>query len=175
VSVAVRLGERFVLGADFWHATALQTNRVTASVPHPINSGQFRQLAADIGGSSRIETDLHMRAAVLMAFGRRVDLALFAGPSLFSVTQDFVTGLHLRDPFPFDAVFLDAVDARRESKFAYGGNAGFDLTVMVWRFLGAGVTARYAYGSAKFASPGGGTDTIQVGGVQASAGLRVRF
>jgi len=175
LGAAVRLGNNFALGADLWHATALQTSRVTAAVPHPFNAGQYRQLAVDIGSSNRTETDLHMRVALLMRFGRRADLALFAGPSLFSVYQDFITGLRLREAYGSDTVFLDAVDARRESKIALGGNAGFDLTVMVWRFLGVGVTARYAYGSARFTSPGGGVAKVQVGGTQASAGLRVRF
>jgi hypothetical protein len=175
LGAAVRLGDTFALGADFWHATVPQNDHLTATVPYPFYPGRYRPLAVDIGGTSRTETDLHMRVAALVPIGRRADLALFVGPSLFSIHQDFVTALRLREAYPYDTVFLDGVDTQPQSKVTFGGNAGFDLTVKIWRFMGVGVTARYAFGTARFASPGGGTDKVQVGGTQASAGLRVRF
>jgi len=175
VGGAVRFGNSFALGADLWHFTSRQDNHLAAVVPHPFTAGQSRPMDADISSGTRAETDLHMRVQLLMMFGRRVDLALFFGPSVFSVHQNFIVGLRFHEAFPYDTPLLDGVETREVSKVTVGGNAGFDLTVMVWRFLGAGMAARYSYGSTRVQAPGGGSDVIQVGGAQVSAGLRVRF
>ena len=66
--------------------------------------------------------------------GRRLDFTLFAGPSVFTTDQMFVTSLMLsldKEVFPFDTLaFPGAVtETLRENVIGY--NAGVDMT---WRF-----------------------------------------
>jgi hypothetical protein len=56
-----------------------------------------------------------------------------------------------------------------------GINVGADVTYMVTKTFGAGVLLRYAGGSADLATPSGASLSLDAGGFQFGAGVRVRF
>lgn len=179
VSIGVRLSRSAVLGVAYWRSTPLPTASIAATVPHPLDYRAPRPASAGGFAAGRLENDLHLQAALVMPVSRRADLSIFGGPSLFFLRQDLVTldvG-SFRDTYPFDTVNMTgSYHTVRRSKMGVGGNVGFDLSVMVWRYFGVGATARYARGSLELpATMDGYATLVKVGGVQASGGLRLRF
>jgi hypothetical protein len=173
--VGVRFGRRFVLAAAFWRTTPVPSASIGAVVPHPFSYNTPRAASASGVAVSRMENDGHLQLTWLVPLSAHADLSIFGGPSLFYVQQDLVSALSLRESFPYDTVGISGFQTVRNSKTAIGGNVGADVTVMVWRYLGIGVTGRYARGSLAMPSADTGTVNIQVGGAQVSGGLRMRF
>ncbi len=175
-TLGLRLGKRFVLGVAFWHSTSLPTAAVAAVIPHPFSYNTPRPASAFGLAVGRTENDGHLQLTWLLPLSAQVDLSIFGGPSLFYVRQNLVSGdLTLRESYPYDTVGISGFHTSTKSKATIGANAGADVTVMVWRYIGVGVSGRYARGSMTMASADSGTVKMQVGGVQVSGGLRVRF
>jgi hypothetical protein len=172
--VGVRLTPRLVLAVAFWRSTSLPDAAIGASVPHPFSYNTARSTTADLV-VSRMENDGHLQLTWLMPVTRRIDVSIFGGPSLFHLRQDMVSGLSFRETYPYDTVAIAGFESARRSKTGIGANAGVDVTVMVWRNIGVGASARYARGSLTLSAVNGGTISVQVGGAQVSGGLRLRF
>ncbi len=178
-SIGLRLASSFVFGIAYWRSSPIPAASITASVPHPLAYNSPRPASASGVGSTRAENDFHFQLTWLMPVTRRADLSIFGGPSVFFLRQDLVTldAQSFRDAYPFDTVSMTGTfHSVRRSRAALGANAGFDVTVMVWRYIGVGATARYAYGSTNLPTVMDGyTTTVKLGGVQGSGGVRVRF
>jgi len=172
--VGVRLTPRLVLAVAFWRSTGLPDATIDASVPHPFSYNTPRPATADLV-VSRVENDGHLQLTWLMPVARRIDVSIFGGPSLFHLRQDMVSGLSFRETYPYDTVAIAGFQSARRSKTGIGANAGVDVTVMVWRNIGVGASARYARGSLTLSAVNEGSVTVQVGGAQVSGGLRLRF
>ncbi len=173
-TAGVRFGE-FVLAVSFWHATPIPSAGVVAVVPHPIAYNNPRLTTAEGVGVNRLENDGHLQLTWLIPLSSRVDLSIYAGPSIFYVRQDMISSLSLRESFPYDTVGISGFQTVRKSDVAFGGNVGVDVTVMVWRFAGVGVSGRYSRGTADMPSADAGTVKVRAGGAQISGGLRMRF
>jgi hypothetical protein len=148
---------------------------LTAVVPHPFVYDAPRGTTAEDLVVGRSENDGHLQLTWLVPVGRNADLSIFAGPSLFYLRQDVVSNLSFRETYPYDAVSVAGFQAVRRAKAGFGGNAGADLTIMVWRFIGVGVGGRYARGQVKMPGATAGTVNVKVGGAQVSGGVRLRF
>jgi hypothetical protein len=172
--VGVRLTPRLVLAVAFWRSTGLPDAAISASVPHPFSYNTARSTTADLV-VSRMENDGHLQLTWLMPVTRRIDVSIFGGPSLFHLRQDMVSGLSFRETYPYDTVAIAGFESARRSKTGIGANAGVDVTVMAWRNIGVGASARYARGSLTLSAVNEGSVTVQVGGAQVSGGLRLRF
>jgi hypothetical protein len=174
-TVGLRLSPTFVLGVALWRSTSVPTAALTAIVPHPFSYDTPRLTTADDLVVGRSENDGHLQLTWLVPVGRHSDLSIFAGPSLFYLRQDVVSSLSFRETYPYDTVSVSAFQVQRRAKVGFGANAGADLTIMVWRFIGVGVGGRYARGSVTM--PGATADSVKVkvGGAQVSGGVRIRF
>ena len=172
--VGLRLSPRLVLAVALWRSTGLPDAAIGASVPHPFTYNAPRPTTADVV-VSRTENDGHLQLTWLVPVTRRVDVSIFGGPSLFFLRQDMVSALAFRETYPYDTVAIAGIQSARRSKAGIGANAGVDVTGMVWRNIGVGVSARYARGSLTLSAVNDGTISVQVGGAQVSGGLRLRF
>jgi hypothetical protein len=106
----------------------------------------------------------------------KVEFGVSAGPSFWTVKQDFVSGVEITEgPPPFNTVDINSVTLVDESENAVGFNIGVDATYLVTRRLGAGAFIRFAGASVDMPTAGGGTVTLDAGGFQVGGGLRVRF
>jgi hypothetical protein len=173
--LGLRFGQHFVLAVAFWRSAPVPSADISAVIPHPFSYNTPRPASAGGFAAGRVENDGHLQLTWLVPLSSHVDLSMFGGPSLFYVRQDLVSGLSLRESYPYDTVGISGFQTVRKSKAAIGGNAGVDLTVMVWRYIGVGVSARYARASLTMASGDSGTIKVQAGGAQVSGGLRMRF
>jgi len=95
-----------------------------------------------------------------------VDMSVFIGPTIVHVTQDIASvAVASGGQTPTGSLSSESATSGK------AGNAGLDITYRLTRRLGVGVFARYAGGEADLPS----APKLKVGGVQAGAGLRVRF
>ncbi len=174
-TLGFRLSPRFGVAVAFWRSTPSATASLTASVPRFTEYNSPR-LTSGATGVNRLERDGHLQLTWFVPLSNRAELAIFGGPSLFYVKQSLVQTFSWPENFPYDTVTISRYNTIANARTTIGVNAGADVTIMVWRYFGVGVGGRYARGSMTMPSADGtGTVTLQVGGPQISAGLRMRF
>jgi hypothetical protein len=172
--VMVRLAGHFGIG----FALSLVNNdgdaTVNAGIPHPFFFNRLRNIEGTTPAKRR-ETAGHIQAAYLIP-GRRVDVMLYGGPSLFTVRQTLVTDVTYSESFPFDtATYTSATTAESTSKTETGFNVGGDVT---WKFssnVGVGGMVRFARAQATLNATNNAAITADIGGVQVGGGIRFAF
>ena len=119
---------------------------------------------------------MHLSAAWLLPSTGRFGGVLYAGPTVFRITQDAVETLAVTETYPYDTVAIAPGGSPAElSERAVGFHAGADVTWFVTKRLGVGATARYATAKTSVTIGGGSPFDLEAGGFQAGLGLRVRF
>lgn len=121
------------------------------------------------------ELAIHVHGMWLIAFSENVQAAIFGGPTFFKVMQPLVTRVDFTDNYPFDAATYTGVTTTEQHGSTLGYNGGADVSAFFSQYVGVGGIIRFSRGMVKVPSPGGGTATIEAGGLQTGAGLRVRF
>lgn len=142
----------------------------TFAVPHPLFFGSPRTAAVNVSDLGHTETAVHLQAFYQLFSSSRYDASIVAGPSIFRVSRDAVTGATATETgTPFTAVNLTpSFDSA--SKTAVGGNIGLDINYRVSGGIAAGFFVRYTGATAKLPS-----GSVKVGGPQVGLGLRYRF
>lgn len=148
--------------------------QLTASVPHPFFFNQGRAVSGDVGGLTREELAIHVRASYLFPTGRRFQVMAFGGPSFFRVTQDVVADFTYTETYPYDAATFASGQASEARQSKIGVNAGVDVAYFFTDRLGVGGLVQFSGATLDFDTPGGAQD-VKAGGVQAGGGLRLRF
>jgi hypothetical protein len=148
---------------------------LSGSVPHPFFFDRGRDVDAELGQLQREELGIHVQARGVLASGRRAEVGVFGGPSIFRVRQDVVTGFGYGEAYPYDDVTFRSADTTEASATRLGFNVGTDVTMFLTRQLGIGATVQFARGSVNLPSASGDEQRVTVGGVRAGGGLRVRF
>ena len=124
-------------------------------------------MSATQGGAKHSENDVHLNVIWMMPVAHKLDVGIFAGPTIFSVKQETITTATVTEPGPAVTAPLTRV-----SKTTVGFNFGVDVQYMITKRFGVGGIARYSVGSTSIE---GATDKLKVGGFQIGAGGRVRF
>lgn len=156
-------------------ANSTSSVAVTGSVPHPLFFDTPRTTALQRADLTHRQIGFHFQAVYVIPVTEAIDIAVFGGPSVFRVEQDFVTGVTLGPELdPFDTVALTAVATQASQETGIGINVGADVSYMFTEFLGAGGFFRYTSGSVDFTTTAG-VQSIDAGGAQVGGGLRVRF
>jgi hypothetical protein len=148
---------------------------LSGSVPHPFFFERGRSVAAELGQLQREELGVHLQARGIVAAGRRAEVGVFGGPSIFRVRQDMVTGFGYGETYPYDDVTFRSAETTEGSATRPGFNVGTDVTMFLTRQLGLGATVQFARGSVNLPSGSGDEQRVTVGGLRAGGGLRVRF
>jgi hypothetical protein len=165
VGVGYRRANRVALGVSVSAFSRSSTATLAATVPDPVFYNAFTTLNTSTAGLRHTEIGIHPKLSWFVPIGEKIELALSGGPSVIRVTHDV----------PAVTVTIAsrsvAVTADRESGTAIGGNAGADLIYRATPRFGLGFFARYAGGRADLPS----IRRLAVGGLQAGAGLRLRF
>ena len=110
---------------------------------------------------------------------------VFGGPTFFRIEQDAVREIFYNHFYfvrqPINGVDLTGVELTRVSGTGWGVHAGADASFFFTRILGAGAFARFSRGRVEMentlATGFGRRDRVSVtaGGVDAGAGVRLRF
>jgi hypothetical protein len=171
---AVRLWKGFAVGVGVSHFSKRDSATVAAQVPHPFQFNQFRSIEGSTS-TSRSELGLHLQFAYLVPLSDRLRVIAFAGPSRLSVEQTFITDVGYTQTFPFDTAQFSTATTRRSSASAAGFNAGADVIWMFAPQFGVGGLVQYSAAQVKEDVGNSRSLTIDAGGIQAGAGLRIVF
>lgn len=165
---------------------------ITAQVPNPVAYDALRSATGTLGGFEHREDAIHLQALWNVPVTEELDVTVFGGPSFFRVNDDLVDTVSFSEVGgDFSTVNLAAASSRQHNN-ATGFNIGLDTSYMFLRsgapgFLrkaglgfsaGVGALLRYSHGSVDLRLPPnsvGQAVQIDTGGMEISAGLRLRF
>ncbi len=164
------------LGIAIGYASANRTSKVTftASLPHPLYLDRPRTLSGDASGL-RLDESALFADMVLSGRSGPWELQAFAGASRMSLTTDVIDEVRYTENYPFDAVALSGTSKVPVSGRKLGWNGGADIDCHVAPHFGVGVLVRYDRASMQLTPPSGATLSIDAGGLQVAAGLRLYF
>ncbi len=174
----IRAWRQLEVGATYTQLNGLDPAVVSGSVPHPIEFNQPRTADPQTFQLIHRERATHVSAAwvVPIPFDAHFAIAVFGGPSFFSVQQGLVTYVTAREaggpPFATVNVTVDTGEHRRN---AVGGHIGADVTFKPTEFVGLGFLVRYAAASVTLPSSISPAVPLTVGGFQTAGGLRLWF
>lgn len=175
VSGGVRVWRNVGIGVGYSRFQNTDDVTVEATLPHPLFYDRPRSVTAEVNDLKHTESAVHIFGLWMLPVSRKMDVAFFLGPTIFSVKQGLATGVQIAQPEPAPYVGTITGVVKAEAKeTGVGVNVGADWTYMVTPELGGGVFLRYAGGSVKLETQGRSVD-MKVGGFQLGAGLRVRF
>ena len=160
-----RLRPLAAVGASFSSFSSSGTAAMTASIPNPLFFDRAATVSVGAADLKRTERSLHLRAVFTVPVRDRIEIALFAGPSIIHVSQQVATGTVPAGTQTLAAAF------NAETGNAFGVNLGFDGAYMFTPRLGAGLFVQYTGGSVDLAS----AKDVKAGGLQTGLGLRARF
>jgi hypothetical protein len=116
----------------------------------------------------------HVQLHFSKPIGKRLRLVLTGGPTLFDVKGQIADTVDVEESYPYDTATFRSVRTSAAKGKGIGFNAGVDLVWTINRRAGLGALVRYARGTADIDSSSRSA-TVDVGGVQATTGLRVYF
>ena len=125
-----------------------------------------------MSGLNHVQHAIHFQAVWLHPISNRIDIALSVGPTLFIVSQDLVSAISLTEAG--SSVSLAGTTIQNVNDNAAGFNVGMDGSYRLTRRLAVGAFVRYAGGSVDLPAASGNV-SLDVGGVQVGAGVRLRF
>jgi hypothetical protein len=147
---------------------------VAATLPHPAVFDQPRSVSIEAKGLEHTESAVHIFGLWMLPLSDKMDLAVFLGPTFYSVKQDVVTNVAIAaETPPFTSPVVTATkDTAKDS--AVGVDLGVDWSYMVTPQVGGGIFLRYSGASSK-PTVGDTSVSVDVGGFQIGVGLRVRL
>jgi opacity protein-like surface antigen len=171
---AVRVAQRFWVGVQYAVAGTKPGGSITAAIPHPILFDAPRTVQGSINEVAHTERNVHVDLMYALPV-RAVDVKVMAGPTFFNVKQDFVSAVTVNETFPFDTATFAGATTKRLSKTATGFNVGVDISRPLSSLLAVGGLIRYSRVNLKFDDADIGEQTVDGGGIEAIAGIRLRF
>lgn len=175
----------FMAGGAIWHWLGVgfgvgyhQRDRsaaVDALVPHPYFFDTFRPASFTTEPLRTRETTLHIPAIFIPPAVGPIKILVFAGPSVFRLSQSVVTDIKLDEQFPYDIATISGVTTEERKGTFAGYHAGADVSVFFTRSVGVGGGIRYSHANVKSFEEDTATTTGIAGGVSAVGGVRFRF
>jgi hypothetical protein len=173
IAIGQEVRRGFIIEASVVRLQGPAATTIDARIPHPILYGQPRTLTGE-STANRTETDLHLQFQYMALRGRRLQLALGAGPSFFFVNQELLDSLVYQETYPYDTVTFTDTNVKRYDARAIGGNAVVDVLFPINRRVSWQATVRYSYATPRFEL---GTTKVRTlaGQGHAGGGLRIAF
>jgi len=177
VSGGVRLWRNLVASVSYSRVTDTSVAAIQGEVPHPFFFNKNRAISGETLGLKQQEDVIHVSASWAFPVSRRLDVRVFAGPSLYGIQRDLVADVgHVEDGYPYDTASFGTATVERAKVNALGVNVGGDVTWMFTRTVGVGAIARFSRADSNIASPANANSlALSFGGLQFGGGLRLRF
>lgn len=175
ISGGVRVWRNLGLGVGVSLYRKGSAANITGRIPHPFFFDRWREVTGDSGSLEREELAAHVQAMWMIAAGRKIDVAIFAGPSYIMVRQPLVDSLRVDEVYPYDTTSLAGANAATRKKNVLGYNVGGDVTYMLSKRVGVGGGVRFSRAQARLNTNDAGTLKVNLGGPQALSGVRLRF
>ena len=174
-AVGYRLWQNVGVHVGYSYFSKTESPTLVAQIPHPAFGGQSRTASASTGDLSHSESAWHTHLVWMIPLAEKFEAAILFGPSFYSIKQDFIETVTPVETEPYNTVAISAVDVIEQSESAVSFTAGVDGTYLVTPKFGVGAFLRYSGASADMPLSGGGTITVEAGGLQIGGGFRYRF
>ena len=174
ISGGVRVWRNLAVGVGFSRFNTGSEAVVAAALPHPFFFDRERPVSGT-AIAAREETAVHIQAQWVIPVSDVVEVAVFGGPTFFTVEQDLVSGINFTDIFPFETATFVSASVQQQSESAVGFHVGADIAVYFTPNVGVGGLVRFSRATVDFSSIDGGTVSADTGGVHVGGGLRLRF
>ena len=171
----VRLPANLGVGIGFSRFDTSHDASVDARIPHPFFFDRHRTIAGSAPGLTRTEAAVHLQLHWFAPVPDQMELSVFGGPSFFNVTQGLVTAVGFSQSYPFDEASFTEASTGEQSESAVGYNIGADVGYFFSRHVGVGVLVRFSGASVDLLSQDEGRISIDLGGLHAGGGLKLRF
>jgi hypothetical protein len=166
--------DRFGVGVSFTASSNSDPGVAVASIPHPFLFERPRTSISTVDDLDHKERVVHLQAYYFLPVAAKAEIGLFAGPSFYSVKQDYLTGFtSFTESSAFDTVTVP-VSRATASDSQVGYNIGAEATYRFTPSVGAAVLLRFTRASAELDLDGQPL-TMNVGDLQFGGGLRFRF
>jgi hypothetical protein len=177
VAIGARLWGGFGLQLAGTWAGQITDATVTASVPSPLPGANARTVSGRATQIHRQEGALHVDASFAVPASRssRAQVVVFAGPSLFRVKQDLVTGVTVNEAPPFTTATFVSATVVESTKQHLGANGGIEASLRLYKALGVGVLIRYSRATLTFSPTPDVNISVNAGDLQVGGGLHFRF
>ena len=175
-AVGYRLWENLGVHVGYSYFSKTESPTLVAQIPHPGVGGVSRTASASTGDLSHSESAWHTHLLWMIPLSEEIEIAVLLGPSFYSISQDFVeTVTPVEGAPPYNSVGIGSVSVVEQSDSAVAFTAALDGTYLLTPKFGIGAFFRYSGASTDMPLAGGGTVTVEAGGIQIGGGLRVRF
>jgi opacity protein-like surface antigen len=174
IGAAARIVAQLWVGVQYATSDMKPSASITAVVPHPLLFNAPRTVEGSINDAAHDEQNVHVDLMYALPLGG-VGIKVMGGPTFFNVKQDFVSGMTVNETYPFDTATFGSATTKQSSKTAVGFNSGVDISGPLSSRLAVGALIRYSRGDVKFEDGGIGRQTVRVGGLETTAGVRIRF
>jgi hypothetical protein len=174
ISAGGRIKGNLGIGYAASYFRRTEVAEISGGVPHPFYFNQPRAISGQ-SNLRREDLAIHLDAMWLIPVTESFQVALFGGPTYFRVTQHMVQDVEISEEYPFDEVHLTGATSTREHASKIGMNGGVDLSWFFSEHVGVAGIVRYSRAIVSMPSPGGSSTSIETGGLQNGAGIRVRF
>lgn len=169
LGAGVRVWRGLAAGASVTRFKDSRDVPVTGTVPHPFFFNRARAINGVVSGA-REEMAVHVDAMWVVPIRRKMTLALFGGPSFYSVKQTIVSDYNFSQSYPYDEVTLTGVVSTDESTSVTGINVGADVGYFFTDTIGVGGVIRFGRASIDTS-----IGSLDVGGPEFGVGLRIRI
>jgi hypothetical protein len=170
----VRIVRQLWVGVQYAVAEMKPSASISAAIPHPVLFNAPRTVQGSIDDVAHNERNVHVDLMYALPVGA-VDVKIMGGPTFFKLEQDFVSNVTLTETYPFDTATFASATKEQSAQSAVGFNAGVDVSYPLSSKVGVGALIRYSSADVKFDDPDVGQQTVSAGGVEAVAGVRIRF
>jgi hypothetical protein len=175
VGAGWRLWHNLFAGATYSRFHDSRPAGVTAEIPHPFFFTQPRSISGESSGLAHDENAAHISLSWIVPVSRRLEVGVFGGPSIINVSRQLVKDVEYGETYPYDTASFSQATVERVGKTAVGAHGGLDVTWFLSRQVGVGGTVRYSRASIDLSTPVGGSISVDAGGLQAAAIVRVRI
>ena len=163
-----KVWRNLAVGVGLTHVGSKADLNVDASIPDPIAFDSPRHVSTVLPDAKHSQTGINLTGSWMMPVTDKVDIGYQFGPTIFLVSQDLPGIPEISEPGPT----ITNLPRETVDKTTFGLHFGIDVTYLITPRWGAGVLARYTWGSADLT----GTDeSVTLGGFQIGGGVRVRF
>lgn len=169
-----RVWKRLAIGIGVTRYNRRAQAVVDAQLPHPFFDNQLRPIDGTTSVTRR-ELGAHVLVGWMMPLTDRLRVLVTAGPSVLSVRHTLVTGVEFTETYPYDTAAFKGATTNDATASATGFNAGADVFWMFSRRIGAGGLVQVTRARARLPAGSGRTVSVDAGGAQAAAGLRLVF
>ena len=169
ISAGYKVWRNLAVGIGFSHVGSEADLVIDAQIPDPDFFDSPRSVTTTALGAKHSQPALNLTGTWMMPVTDKVDVGFQFGPSIFFVSQDLPTSVTVTEPGPT----LSDLQVTSVDKTTIGIHFGVDVTYLVTPRIGAGVLARFSWGSAELY--GTAVVSLSFGGLQLGGGFLFGF